>query len=57
MVIPVLEVQGQVRPEETSHLLLYSVGQYFPHADRAGFSETPALSSGVAGDENENEAT
>jgi hypothetical protein len=52
MVIPGPEVQ--VRPEETYHLLLlYSGGRYFLHADGAGFLKAPALSSGVAGDENE----
>jgi len=56
MVIPGPEVQAQaqVRPEETFHLLLFSGGRYFLHANGAGFLEARALSSGgVAGDENE----
>ena len=54
MVIPGPEVQAQARPEEGYHLLLYSGGRYFLHADGAGFLEAPELSSGgVAGDEDE----
>ena len=50
--IPGPEVQAG--PEETyHHLLLYSGGRYFLHADGAGFLEAPALSSGVVEGENE----
>jgi hypothetical protein len=49
----ILGPEVQVRPGETYHLLLYSGGRYFLHADGAGFLKAPALSSGVAGDENE----
>jgi hypothetical protein len=59
MAIPELEVQAQMRPEEETYhfLLLRSECRYFLHVDGAGFLEAPALSSGVAGDENLNEVT
>lgn len=57
MVIPGPEVQAKVRPQETHHLLLYSGGRYFLHADGAGLVEALALSYGHRVAEVENEVT